>query len=230
MITTRRVCREAINLDPNYELPYSLIGVSHVIDLWFGWGESPRASIEKAEAALKKAISLNPLSDFALGNLNQLFLVQKRFEDAIATGEKAITLNPNGDLSMVLLGITFNYVRRYEEAIVLFKEANRRNPYGPAWYIHNMANSYRGLGKWDEAIAECRKALDRNPDHFPALVVMASVYGMAGRVDEGRVVTKEIMKINPKFSLEKLSLPFKFKSDAEAVLDGLRKVGIPDSR
>ena len=119
-------------------------------------------------------------------------------------------------------------IRRYEEAITLFKEGQRRNPYCPAWYIHNMANSFRGLGRWDEAIVECQRALDRNPDHFPALAVMASVYGMAGRIDEGRAVAQKILKMNPKFSIQKIPLPYKYGADTQAVQNGLREVGLPD--
>jgi adenylate cyclase len=228
MILTRQICEEAIALDSNYEQPHSLIGVAHLIDVWFSWGESPRSSIHKSEAALKKAISLNPQSDFAYANLGHLYLVQERHDEAVAAGEKSVTLNPNGDYNMALLGITFNYVRRYEEAITLFKEARRRNPYCPAWYIHNMGNSYRGLGRWDEAIAEYKRALELKPDHFPALATMASVYGMAGRIAEGRAVAAEMLRINPGFCTEKLKLPFKYKPDAEAIWDGLRKVGIPE--
>jgi adenylate cyclase len=228
MILTRQICEEAITLDANYDAPYSLIGVAHLIDLWYHWGEPPRASKEKSEEALKKAIKLNPLSDTAYANLGHIYLMQKRFDDSVRVGEKSVALNPNGDYNMVLLGITFNYIRRCEEAIPLFKEAQRRNPYCPAWYIHNMGNAFRGLGRWDEAIVEGQRALDRNPDHFPALVSMASVYGMAGRIDEGRSVAQKILKIYPKWSLQKVSLPFKYDADAQALLNGLRKVGIPD--
>jgi adenylate cyclase len=229
-ILARQICEEAIALDPNYDAPYGLIGVAHLIDLWFHWGESPRASIKKSEAALKKAVALNPLSDYAWANLGHLYLMQRRYDESVAAGEKSIELNPNGDYNMILLGITFNYVRRYKDAITLFKEGQRRNPYCPAWYIHNAGVSYRGLGRWDEAIVECQRALNRNPDHFPALNVMASVYGMAGRLDEGRAVVEKILKMNPKYSIAATaSWPFKHKSDAEAARDGLRKVGIPET-
>jgi len=111
----------------------------------------------------------------------------------------------------------------------MFKEGQRRNPYCPAWYIHNMGGSYRGLERWDDAIATCKRALDRKPDHFPALNVMASVYGMSGRLDEGRAVAEKMLKMNPKYSIEATaSWPFKHNSDAEAIRDGLRKVGIPE--
>jgi adenylate cyclase len=230
MILTRQICEEAIALDRKYDAPYTLIGGTHLIDLWFHWGESPRASIEKSEAALKKAIELNPYSDFAYANLGHLYLMQKRHEESVAAGEKSVELNPNGDYNMILLGITFNYVRRYKEAITLFREGQRRNPYSPAWYIHNMGITYFHLGRWDEAIAESQRALDRNPDHFPPLTVMAAVYGLAGRIDEARSIVQKILKMDPKFSLETTaSGPYKHESDLEAFRDALRKAGIPET-
>ena len=39
----------------------------------------------------------------------------------------------------------------------------------------------------------------------------------------------KILKIDPRFSLASVEQwPYKHKSDAELVMDGLRKVGIPD--
>ena len=229
MVLTRQICEEAIGLDPKYEAPYSLLGTTHLIDLWFGWGESPRSSMLKSVTALQKAVSLNPQSDFAYANLGHLYLMQERHDEAVVAGDKSVALNPNGDYNMVLLAMTLMYSGRPDEAIAFFKEAWRRNPYCPAWYIHAAGVAYRGLGKWDEAIAESKRALQRKPDHFPALVVMASVYGMAGRLEEGRTVAKEILRINPGYCIEKQSLPYKYKPDAEAVREGLRKVGIPEN-
>jgi len=229
MILTRQGCEEAIALDPKYELPNSLIGTTHLIDLWFYWGESPRSSMANAEAALQKAVALNPLSDYAYANLGHLYLLQERHDESVKAGEKAIALNPNGDYNMILLGITFNYVQRYEEAIRLFKEGQRLNPYCPAWYIHNTAYSYLGLGSYDEAIVEAKRALERKPDHFPAMVALASVYGNAGILDEGRALSAQILKIDPRFSLASVKAwPYKHESDAEVVMEGLRKVGVPD--
>ena len=228
MILTRQICEEAIALDPTCEPAYSLKGVSYLIDLWFGWAESPRSAIENCEKALKKSISLNPQSDFAYANLGHLYLMQERHDEALVAGKKSVDLNPNGDYNMVLLAMTLMYSGRSEEAITFYKDAWRRNPYCPAWYIHAAGVAYRNLGKWDEAIAACKKALVKNPDHFPALDVMASVYGMSGQLDDGRAVAAEIMKINPGYCVEKGWLPYKNKADAEAVFNSLRIVGIPE--
>jgi len=230
MILTRQICEEAIGLDPNYEAPYSLLGGTHLIDLWFHWGESPQVSMEKAIPLLQKAVVLRPTSDSANALLGHLYLLQKRYDESVKAGEKAIALNPNGDYNMVVLGITFNYIRRYEEAITLFREAQRRNPFCPAWYIHNAINSYHLLGKWDKAVAEGKRALEREPDHFPAMVCLAAVYGNSGRLDEGRAMAGKMLKIDPGFSLAIMeSAPFKYPSDGELIKAGLRKVGIPEN-
>ena len=97
MILTRQICEEAISLDPNYEAPYSLLGGTHLIDLWFHWGESPKVSMEKAIPLLQKAVVLRPTSDSANALLGHLYLLQKRYDESVKAGEKAIALNPNGD-------------------------------------------------------------------------------------------------------------------------------------
>jgi adenylate cyclase len=227
MILTRQICEEAIALDPNCEPAYSLKGMSYLIDLWFGWAESYSSAIENCEKALKISISINPQSDFAYANLGHLYLLQRRHDEALVAGKKSVDLNPNGDYNMVLLAMTLMYSGRSEEAIPLYKDAWRRNPYCPAWYIHAAGVAYRNLGKWEEAIAACKKALVRKPDHFPALDVMASVYGMSGQLEKGRAVAAEIMKINPGFCVEKQTLPYKKEADAEAVYNSFLKVGIP---
>ena len=229
MILTRQICEEAIALDPKYGEPYVLFGTSHLIDLWFHWGESPRYSMEKAVENIQKGIALNPLSDFAYANLGHLYLLQKRYDESVKAGEKAIEINPNGDYNIVLLAITFNFIRREEEAITLFKEGIRRSPYGPAFYTRQLGSSYRNLGRWDEAIAEYKKTLERFPGDFPAYMQMAQVYGMSGRLDEGRAMAAKIIEINPRYSIEDTaSWPFKYESDAERNRDALRKVGIPE--
>jgi tetratricopeptide (TPR) repeat protein len=154
--------------------------------------------------------------------------VQERFDEAVSTGEKAVALNPNGDLNMHLLAVTYNCIRRYEEAITLAKEAIRRNPYCLAIYITNLGWSYSMLGRWEEAIAEYKRALNRHPDHFPALTGLAIVYGMTGRLEEGRAVAAQILKMNPGYCIEKRKTPYKYKSDGESEREALRKVGIPE--
>ena len=60
-------------------------------------------------------------------------------------------------------------------------------------------------------------------------VVLATAYGWAGRLDEARGQAAEVLRINPKYSVEqaaKRSL-YKNKTDRERYLNGLRQAGLP---
>ena len=59
-------------------------------------------------------------------------------------------------------------------------------------------------------------------------IVLASTYSMAGREKEARQAAAEVLKINPKFSLEQLerTTPYKDQATKERFIDSLRKAGL----
>jgi hypothetical protein len=63
-----------------------------------------------------------------------------------------------------------------------------------------MAWSYLWLGKLDEAISECKRSLQRSPDHLPGLVALAAAYGVAHRINEGRAVVAEVLNLDRYFT------------------------------
>jgi tetratricopeptide (TPR) repeat protein len=200
-----------------------------MMDLWFGWWEkSPSVSMGKAEEALRKAVALNPVSDYAWANLGHLLLMQMQHDEAIAAGEKSVALNPNGDYNMVVLAMTYMSCRRYEEAIRMYEEGWRLNPYCPAYYIHAAGLAYILWGKYDEAIEALNRGLRRYPDNFPTMLYLALAYGQAGRLEEGRAFAEKILKLDPGFCVENQRSALKFKSDTEAWRNAMRKVGFPD--
>jgi hypothetical protein len=57
---------------------------------------------------------------------------------------------------------------------------------------------------------------------------MAAVYSRAGRNEEARIEAAEVLRINPKFSLEQFakSLKYKKQEDIERTVNALRKAGL----
>ena len=53
--------------------------------------------------------------------------------------------------------------------------------------------------KWGE------KAVQQNPRNVLSRVILCSIYSLAGQMDEARAQVKEIVKINPKFSADRLA-------------------------
>ena len=96
-----------------------------------------------------------------------------------------------------------------------------------------MGGSVRAvINKYEEAIKWYKKALHRNPNHFPAHLHLAGTYSMMGRMKEAHAATAEVLRLNPNFSLKYLRKSmvsaYKNKADLDFAIDAYRKVGLPD--
>jgi len=60
------------------------------------------------------------------------------------------------------------------------------------------------------------------------LLNLTATLGLLGREKEARVAAANVLKVNPKFSLENLAktAPYKNKADAERLIGALRKAGL----
>lgn len=231
-IMARKMGEEAITLDPKYASAYVLMGLAHLIDHWYGWGNPPEKSLDWAYEWLQKGLKIDSSNDYGHANLGHLYLLQGLHDKAILEGEKSVSLNPNGEYNMALFAMTLNYAMRSEEAISLYQKAIRLNPFPPLWYLHGLGLAYRTVGKYDEAIKWYKKCLERNPNHFPAHLHMAATYALMGREKEARASAAEVLRLNPNFSLKAYgksnALAWKDKKHWDIILDASRKTGLPE--
>jgi tetratricopeptide (TPR) repeat protein len=79
------------------------------------------------------------------------------------------------------------------------------------------------MGQYEEGIAWCEKAVRQEPDSLFARIMMTVVYSYSGRNEEARAEAAEVLRLNPKFSLEKYEKKF-----SEHMISALRKAGLPN--
>jgi len=82
--------------------------------------------------------------------------------------------------------------------------ALRLNPFPPSWYFVVLGVTFRFLGRNVEAIAAYKKAISIEPGSLIAHVVLTIAYVLDGRDMEARVEAEEVLRIDPKFSVERL--------------------------
>jgi adenylate cyclase len=224
----RQKGEEAIALDPEFPMAYVLMGWTHLMDILFGSSKSPGKSLERAEEVAQKAIALNPSQAATHSLLGYVHMMKRHFEEAVAECERAVVLSPNGADNHAFLGMILNYAGRPDEAISALEKALRLNPFPPSYYLHNLGRAYRMTGRYEEAIAEFKKALQGAPGSMFATVELITTNSILGREEEAREAAAEFRRINPKFSLESFakSLPFKNQTEIERLVAALRKVGL----
>ena len=224
----KQLAEEAIALDPEFSGAYTILCVYYFWNVSLGLSRSPKESIDKAVELAQKAISLDPKDSRPYAYLGFLSLLKKDYDKAIAEGERAVALDPGGADAHAWLGIILNYSDRPREAIPLFEKAIRLNPNGPAFYFHNFGHTYRFLGQYPEAVTQYKKALRVAPDNILAHLGLAATYSLMGRDGEARAEAEEILRINPKFSVETYAKSVSHKNQAklDRYIEALRQAGL----
>ncbi|MHB1013443.1 MAG: tetratricopeptide repeat protein, partial [Desulfobacteria bacterium] len=110
----------------------------------------------------------------------------------------------------------------------LIQKALRLEPFAPGLFVQSLALVHFQAGDCKEAVATCEKGLKREPDNLNSHVIRAAVYGACGREKEARKEASEVLRINPKFTVESYTriLPYKYQSDKDRTIQGLRKAGL----
>jgi adenylate cyclase len=227
-IKARQMFEEALALDPENATACTMLAWTYLMEVRSGWSKSPGRSMEQTVELAQKALALNDTLGATHSLLGHIYLDKRQYEKAIAEAERAVALNPNGADAHAHLGKTLNYVGRWQEAIALLKKAIRINPIPPNWYLIFLGQSYSFAGQYGEAIAMYKTVLQRNPDDLSALIGLAAVYSASGREEKARAAVAEILRIEPKFSLERAAEKsmYKNQADTESMIDSLRRAGL----
>jgi len=227
-LRARQLAEEAISLDPNYAYAYMTLGFAHGVSVWLGISPSPAESMKRCIELMEKSVALDPSSGEAHAGLGYWLVLARQYNKAVAEGERGMALEPNSAGVLHNYASILTYVGRREEAIPLFREALRLNPRPPNAYYRQFGIALRDSGRYDEAIALQKKAIEREPNDTLAYIVLASSCQLAGREEEARAAAKELLRVNPAFSLERLAktTPHKDRELAERFIEALRRAGL----
>ncbi|MCA1633363.1 MAG: tetratricopeptide repeat protein [Acidobacteria bacterium] len=130
---------------------------------------------DEAVEAFKEAARLDP--DFAEAHyrLGLAYAVvgsdeesEKSFEAAAKVYEKVLRGDPKNSDAQFFLGLTYGKLGEYEKSVKMFKESVRNSPAENDDKYYELGLAHYKMAQYKEAIAAFNKALEINPDYFPA--------------------------------------------------------------
>ncbi len=224
----RHMIEEVIAMCPESPIGYVVLGWVCQRDYWLGNTKSPRETLEKGIELAQKALAMDDSIDNAHALLCNLYSIKRDYDKAIAEGERAVALNPNNTANLVNYALVLIYTGRPEEAILLHQKAIRLNPFAPSYLYGDFGQALRNAGRLEEAVSALKKAIQIAPDNFPAHIHLTATYSMMSREKEARAEAAEVLRINPKFSVDSYAkIPaYKDQSQADKLLNALRKAGL----
>jgi adenylate cyclase len=194
----RQLWEKAIALDPQYAEAYAGLGDTYRLEWAWRWSADSQA-LEHALVLAQQAVALDDSLPAAHSLLGEVYALQQQYDQALAEGERAIALDSNNDESYTFQAQALNFAGRPEEAL-----------------------------RAEEARAPLQRYLSRYPNILHIHLMLAVVYSELGQAAEARAEAAEVLRLNPRFSLEvhKQRMPIKDPSVLERQLAALRKAGL----
>ena len=190
-----------------------------------------------AEAKLTKALSSVP--DHARGHmwLGLVDIWTRRAAQGVAECEHALALDRNLAHAHSIIGRAKVFVGRAEETEAHVAEALRLSPRDTMAYIwmYFAGLAKLHLGKYEQAIAWFRRAIEANRNYPAANFNLAAALAQLGRLDEARSAVSAGLALNPAFTVSRAGAALTARSDdstylpqLEPIFEGMRKAGIPE--
>ncbi len=128
--------QRALQLDPSYATAHD----------WYGLYLAQEGRLNEAQAELKRAQELDPLSPVLNMDLAWAFVLARQYDRAIAECRKAIELEPNFVLAHSMLGGAYRYKGEHEQMLAALQKAVElagRQPRSLTWLAIGYARSGR---------------------------------------------------------------------------------------
>lgn len=178
-----------------------------------------------------RALELNPESSRPYAILAVLQVVDRRYEEALASSGRAVALGPSDAEAYAALSLVLTFAGRHTDAVAAIETAQRFNPSlstserlvaGLAFLLH---------GDYVRAIEILKRARTEAPGLIDIHTLLAAAYARADRPNEARAVAAEASRLVPVTAVETwrvLYAHFRNGQDLERVLDAMRDAGLPE--
>jgi TolB-like protein len=223
-----RLASRALDIDPGYGFAATLAGTCHFINASQESASDPKPEIEEGLRLLRLAVRIDENDSEALAVLGRATAMwSDDFDAAREMADRAVSSNPNAADAWVHRGWTYVIAGRPEEAIRSFERAIRVSPFDRllASNFVGMGFAFIDLGRFDEAVAAARKALQKDEAHGGAYRCLAAALAQLGRDAEARTTATQFLEVQPDYRISK-SMARGQRS--QMFLDGLRKAGFPE--
>jgi len=219
----------ALEIDPRYGFASTLAGSCHFINVNQGWTADPKSEIAEGLRLIRLALSIDGNDDTALSILGWATAsFSDDYDTAREMADRAVALNPNAAFAWGQRGWTYQLAGQPEEAIRSFERAIRLSPFD-LWLSSSLARmgiAFISVGRFDEAVAAAKNALQTNQTYGPAYRCLAAALAHLGRDAEVGKTVAQFLEIEPDFRIsEWVARSGQWR--AQMFIDGLRKAGLP---
>lgn len=198
-LTARDCIEQAIELDPTYAEALAAAAYLYREEHFHGFNQRPDA-LQKAMAAARKAIEIDPLNQSAYYALAFIYFDsgESKLDEFFAAAKRAVEINPNNSRVIGGMGALMAFAGEWAQGIDLLERTMSINPYSHmrSWLHFVKATHHFQQGEYQAASAE----IDNAPFQFPAAQInRIAISAELGRQQKAVSELKQALSSNPLF-------------------------------
>jgi TolB-like protein/Flp pilus assembly protein TadD len=235
-LETRHHVEAGLKADPDNARLWGLLASVLTVDLINGWNGAGEPEVDRAEAAAKKAISLDyntQLAHHALGWVNRL---RGKHQAALDAFNEAVKIDPNFARAYAQVANEMVFLGNAKSAIPVVEKAIQLSPDDP--YVGGFrwveGRAYFTLGDYPNAIKALEESVRARPNLWYAQAWLCAAYAQSNRDTDARKALEAFKKafgarwdldrITQYYTEEQYQNPTLQAATAE-LLNGMRKAG-----
>jgi tetratricopeptide (TPR) repeat protein len=222
MDKARKEVQKALELDPNLAEAHAQIAFIKRIHDWDWTG---------ADAALDKALELEPANADVVRGAALLATTLGRFDEAVTLDRRAIELDPLRTSTYSNLGLSCYYAGRFDEAEAAFRKVLELNPQRPGAHAY-LGQIYLAQSNLREALAEMQK--EQDPDFRGHGLALA--YHASGKKKEAEDALAAFIKKNQDAWAFQVAEIYAYRGETDKAFEWLeraykqRDAGLPEMK
>ena len=193
-----RLCKKALEIDPNYARAWALLAISQSNLLMLGG-----VSDENGWDAAQKALALEPNLAEAHAARGRVLTDSGRYDEAVVENETALQLDPDSYDVNVAAARCFIPLRRFDDAIHCLEKAATVAEMD-FWAAGMVLQCYRAKGDFEgekaaakRALARVEKVIAAEPEHGTALSFGVTALVTLGETERAKEWSERALLLDP---------------------------------
>jgi TolB-like protein/Tfp pilus assembly protein PilF len=234
-VSAQALARQSILLDPESLLAWRVLAASILLDRVEGWTDDFDDALDRAEAAVRRALAINPRHPQIHTILGAIMAMRGRYAEALAALETELAMGSRHDpLVHEWLGITYVLMGKPRQAIQPLETAIWLSPRDPRlstlWRTLAVAHMHIGDLCFARDRAESAVRTPRpSPRAYETLVAICTMHGDTGCA---KAALAELLRIAPRHDTTRVgqevsSSQPEFLARQHEYVAALRMAGLP---
>lgn len=217
---------QALAIDPNNADALAGSAFTYFVQYFYGWRPGASDYDAKVLDQADRAISLDPGNMQAYYVKNFYLNATKRPRDGFRAADQGLAIDPNNAALYNARGYSKINLGQFDEAKSDILKAIQFSPRDPQMGLWrgNLADAEMGLGNYDAAIDQLRRAIDTGFRTSYIYRGLAAAYALAGKTEEAKTALAEALKFSPNLTIKSVERT----NPVPVVLEGLRKAGLKE--